>query len=75
MSKLIIKNGIKKGTPRLGMSPVEAARMLNISQSCLYTLLQKGQLHSRRVNGLRVISRSAVVEYKSRKHSSLDNWL
>lgn len=57
-----------------GISPTEAARYLNISQSGLYSLMQRGQLSSRRVNGMRVISHSALMDYRARHRNLLNDW-
>lgn len=50
-----------------GISLVEAARRLGVSQSTLYMALQKGQIPSFRRNGRRVVSSGALSEYQSRK--------
>ncbi|MBW4509009.1 MAG: helix-turn-helix domain-containing protein [Scytonematopsis contorta HA4267-MV1] len=77
MSQLWGNNKIrnKQAMSRSGMSPMEAARTLNISQSDLYLLMQRGQIRSSRVNGVRVISRGALMELKARKcHSYFGDW-
>ncbi|BAZ07056.1 hypothetical protein NIES3974_37180 [Calothrix sp. NIES-3974] len=74
------RNNLWKKTPRRlwmtqrGISPTEAARYLHISQSSLYTLMQRGQLPSQRINGFRVISRGALMDYCARKRNTLEQW-
>lgn len=54
-----------------GISLVEAARRLGVSQSTLYMALQKGQIPTFRRNGRTVVSSGALSEYRSRKRPPL----
>ena len=51
----------------MSISIAEAARMLNIEQKQLYQKLKNGQLISKNLNGHRVISQGALLEYLARK--------
>jgi hypothetical protein len=53
-----------------GISPTEATQHLNMSQNGLYFLMQRGQLSSQRVNGRRIISEGALMEYQARQGRS-----
>jgi excisionase family DNA binding protein len=64
----------RQGILRRGVSPAEAARYLNIGQSEVYMLMQRGQLRSQRSDGQRLISRGALMEYQARKKPSLNYW-
>ncbi|MBD2777568.1 helix-turn-helix domain-containing protein [Iningainema sp. BLCCT55] len=65
----------KQSAIRRGIPTTEAARVLNISQSKLCQILQEGQIPSRSINGQRVISRGALMEYQVRKRlSSFDDY-
>lgn len=69
-----IKQLNKQGILRRGVSPAEAARYLNVGQSQVYMLMQRGQLPSQRSNGQRLISRGALMEYQARKKPNLNYW-
>ncbi len=49
-----------------GISLVEAARRLGVSQSQLYLALQKGQIATFRTDGRSVISSGALRDYQTR---------
>ena len=51
----------------MSISIAEAARMLQIEQKQLYQKLKNGQLISKNLNGHRVISQGALLEYLARK--------
>jgi excisionase family DNA binding protein len=47
---------------RLAYSPSEAARLLSVGRTFLYTLLQDGKLKSVRLGSRRLITRAAIDE-------------
>jgi hypothetical protein len=53
-----------------GILTTEATQHLNMSQNSLYFLMQRGQLSSQRVNGRRIISEGALMEYQARQGRS-----
>ncbi|AFY99210.1 DNA-binding protein [Calothrix sp. PCC 6303] len=53
-----------------GISPTEASQNLNVSQNSLYMLMQREQAYSQRINGRRLISESALMEYQARQGRS-----
>jgi hypothetical protein len=63
-------NRRKRSSLLRGISPTEAAQHLNVSQNSLYLLMQRGQLYSQRINGRRVISEGALMEYQARQGRS-----
>jgi excisionase family DNA binding protein len=65
-----IINRRKRASLLRGISPTEAAQYLNMSQNNLYLLMQRGQLYSERINGRRVISEGALMEYQARQNKS-----
>ncbi|GAA6618967.1 helix-turn-helix domain-containing protein [Scytonema sp. NUACC26] len=50
-----------------GISLVEAARRLGVSQSTLYIALQKGQIPTFRRDGRTVVSSGALRDYQTGK--------
>jgi len=55
------------------LTPVEAARLLGIGRTKLYDLLQRGELHSVRLDGCRRVPRASIdafVESLSRHPST-----
>ena len=64
----------RQGILRRGVSPAEAAKYLNVAQSEVYMLMQRGQLRSQRSDGQRLISRGALMEYRARKKPGLNYW-
>ncbi|MCX7593245.1 MAG: DNA-binding protein [Fischerella sp.] len=55
---------------RRGVSLIEAARRLHMSQSHLFMALQKGEIPTFRKDGRTVVSQGALREYQSRKRLS-----
>lgn len=56
----------KAGMLKPGTSLVQAARLLGVDQSTLYTALQKGQIPTYKRNGRTVVSQGALLDYQAR---------
>ncbi|MBW4616971.1 MAG: helix-turn-helix domain-containing protein [Desmonostoc vinosum HA7617-LM4] len=57
---------------RQGISLAEAAKRLGVSQSFLYTAMQKGQISTFKKDGRTVLSTSALRDYQVRQHPISD---
>ncbi len=52
---------------RKGISLVEVARLLGLTQNQVYAVMQKEQLTSRKMNGRVAITPGSLMEYHARK--------
>lgn len=57
----------KRAGLRKGISPVEAAKLLGLSQREVYQALQKGQLAASQISGRSAITPGSLMDYRARK--------